>query len=210
MAESTAPAKPASPSRTELARQADAVFWQTLHGGRYDDTGKALEIQTAAYLENPGDATTAAHAGWLHIWRLAESSRLPQVPATITVDAVMARKYFEEAVRLQPGDARFQGFLGSATLAEASIHKDEKLTRRGYYILLDSVAAWPEFNLFTAGYSLSRLPADSRSALSDGAATRPAAQRFDGLGTCHRQRLGACQFRLHIAAAGGCPSACAS
>jgi hypothetical protein len=74
---------------------------------------------------------------------------------------VMARKYFEEAVRLQPGDARFQGFLGSATLAEASIHKDEKLTRRGYYILLDSVAAWPEFNLFTAGYSLLRLPADS-------------------------------------------------
>jgi hypothetical protein len=161
VAVSTAPAKPASPHRTDLAGKADTVFWQTLHGGRYDDIGKALEIQTAAYLENPGDATTAAHAGWLHIWRLAESSRLPQVPATITVDAVMARKYFEEAVRLQPDDARFQGFLGSATLAEGSIHKDEKLTRRGYYILLDSVSAWPEFNLFTAGYSMSRLPADS-------------------------------------------------
>lgn len=161
MAVATAPAKTASTNRTPLAGQADALFWQALHGGRYEDIGRALEVQTAAYLENPGDATTAAHAGWLHIWRLAESSRLPQVPATITNDAVMARKYFEEAVRLQPGEARFQGFLGSTLLAEGAIHKDEKLTRQGYYTLLDSVAAWPEFNLFTAGYSLSRLPADT-------------------------------------------------
>jgi hypothetical protein len=115
--------------------QADAVFWQTLHAGRYEDIGRALELKTAAYLENPGDALTAAHAGWLHIWRLAESGRLAQVPATITNDAVMARKYFEEAVRLQPSEARFQGFLGSALLAEGSIHRDEKLTRRGYYTL---------------------------------------------------------------------------
>lgn len=161
VAVATAPAKPASGTRTALARQADALFWQTLHGGRYEDIGRALELQTAAYLENPGDALTAAHAGWLHIWRLAESSRLAKVPATITADAVMARKYFEEAVRLDPGEARYRGFLGSARLAEAAIHQDEKLTRQGYYTLLDSVDAWPEFNLFTAGYSLSRLPADS-------------------------------------------------
>ena len=54
-------------------------------------------------------------------------AELAQVPATITDDAVLARKYFEEAVRLQPGEARFQGFLGSALLAEGAIHKDEKL-----------------------------------------------------------------------------------
>ena len=161
MAVSTAPAKPASTSRSALATQADAVFWQTLHGGRYQDIGRALEINTAAYLQDPGDALTAAHTGWLHIWRLAESSRLPQVPATITNDAVLARKYFEEAVRLQPGEARFLGFLGSSQQAEGSIHKDEKLIRQGYYTLMDSVDAWPEFNLFTAGYSMSRLPAES-------------------------------------------------
>jgi len=86
----TAPAKPSSATRTALALQADAVFWQTLHAGRYEDIGRALELKTAAYLENPGDALTAAHAGWLHIWRLAESGRLAQVPATITNDAVTA------------------------------------------------------------------------------------------------------------------------
>ncbi|GAP36779.1 hypothetical protein [Piscinibacter sakaiensis] len=161
VAVATAPPKAASATRSPLAAQADALFWQTLHGGRYEDIGRALELQTAAYLQDPGDALTAAHAGWLHIWRLAESSRLAQVPATITVDAVMARKYFEEAVRLQPGEARFQGFLGSALLAEGAIHRDEALTRRGHFTLMDSVAAWPEFNLFTVGYSVSRLPADS-------------------------------------------------
>jgi hypothetical protein len=28
-------------------------------------------------------------------------------------------------------------------------------------MLLDAIEAWPEFNLFTAGYVMSRLPADS-------------------------------------------------
>lgn len=161
IAVATAPPKTASTVRTALAAQADALFWQTLHGARYDDIGRALELQTAAYLENPSDALTAAHTGWLHFWRLAESSRLAQVPATITADAVMARRYFEEAVRLQPDEARFQGFLGASQLTEGSIHRDHKLTRQGYFTLKDSVAAWPEFNLFTAGYTMSRQPADS-------------------------------------------------
>lgn len=161
LAVATAPAKQASTTRSAQALQADAVFWQTLHGGRYEDIGRALELQTAAYLADPHDALTAAHTGWLHIWRLAERSRLAQVPATLTGDAVMARKYFEEAVRLQPGEARFLGFLGSSLLAEGAIHQDEKLTRQGYYTLKDSIAAWPEFNLFTAGYSMSGLPAGS-------------------------------------------------
>ncbi|MFM1987265.1 MAG: hypothetical protein RJA99_222 [Pseudomonadota bacterium] len=157
----TAPAKAPSATRTDLARQADALFWSTLHGGRYEDIGRALELQTAAYLQNPNDAVTAARAGWLHVWRLAESARLAQVPATITNDATMARRYFEEANRLDPGEARYLGFLGSMVTSEGTIHQDERMVRRGYYLLRDAVAAWPEFNLFTAGYTLSRLPADS-------------------------------------------------
>jgi hypothetical protein len=34
----------------------------------------------------------------------------------------------------------------------------EKLLRRGYFDMMDAKDAWPEFNLFTAGYMLSRLP----------------------------------------------------
>jgi hypothetical protein len=157
----TAPAKTPATERTELARRADALFWDTLYGGRYDAIDRALELQTAAYLENPRDAVTAARAGWLHVWRLAESARLPKVPATITNDATMARRYFEEANRLAPGEARYLGFLGSLTVSEGTIHGDEKAVRRGYYLLRDSIDAWPEFNLFTAGYTLSRLPADA-------------------------------------------------
>jgi hypothetical protein len=46
-------------------------------------------------------------------------------------------------------------------VAEGTLHQDEKLTRQGYFMLLDAIEAWPEFNLFTAGYVMSRLPADS-------------------------------------------------
>ena len=71
---------------------------------------------------------------------------------------MLSHKYFSEAVRLAPNDSRFLGFLGGMELAEGSVHGDEKLKRRGYFTLLDAKQAWPEFNLFTMGYSMSRLP----------------------------------------------------
>lgn len=157
----TAPAKTASATRSEAALRADTLFWQALHGGRYEAIGPALEAVTGAYLQDPNDAVTAAHVGWLHFWRLAESSRLAAVPATVTGDAVLARRYFQEAVALDPGEARYLGFLASAQLAEGSIHRDEKLTRQGYYTMLSAIDAWPEFNLFTAGYTMSRSPSGS-------------------------------------------------
>jgi len=161
IAVTTAPEKKPGAARGEASLKADALFWDTLHGAKYDQIPSALEAVTGAYLANPSDPVSAAHAGWLHIWRLAESARLETVPPTITDDAVLARKYFDEAVKLHPGEARYLGFLASATLAEGNIHKDEKLTRKGYYQMLDAVDAWPEFNLFTAGYTMSRQPADS-------------------------------------------------
>jgi hypothetical protein len=60
-----------------------------------------------------------------------------------------------------PSEARYLGFLAGNTLAEGNLHQDEKVTREGYFMLLDSIKAWPEFNLFTGGYVMSRLPADS-------------------------------------------------
>jgi cytochrome c553 len=157
----TAPSKVARTERGELALKADALFWQTLHSGDYGGITKALDATTAAYLKDPSDAVTAAHVGWLHIWKLAESARVEVQSPTITDHAVLARRYFQEAVALDPSDARYLGFLASAQLAEGSIHKDEKLTREGYYTLLASIDAWPEFNLFTGAYTMSSQPAHS-------------------------------------------------
>ena len=161
VAVSTAPQKEASTKRTDAALKADARFWEVFHGGKYDQIGAVLNEETAAYLENPGDAITAPHVGWLHIWRLAERARLDPVPATITDDATVSRVYFQEAVRLDSSDARYLGFLAAATLAEATIHQDEKETRQGYFQMLDAIDAWPEFNLFTGGYVMSQQPFDS-------------------------------------------------
>jgi len=155
----TAPEKTASAKRTPAAVDADKLFWDTLHGGAYDRIPAALTALKGAYLADPGDAITASHVGWMHIWRLGERVRHAPVRPEITDDAVLARKYFEEAVRLDPKEARYLGFYASLLMAEGTIHKDEKMVRRGYYTMKDAVAAWPEFNLFTAGYTASTQPA---------------------------------------------------
>jgi hypothetical protein len=161
IAVSLVPAKKATTTRSDAAVKADELFWHTFHTGGYNDIPRVLDVLTAAYLETPSDAVTAAHIAWLHNWRVAERARLSTVPATITDHTSLARRYFDEAVKLNPSDARILGFLAAHLVAEGTLHKDERLVRRGYYMLLDAIDAWPEFNLFTAGFVLSRLPADS-------------------------------------------------
>lgn len=156
-----APPKKATSLRSHAALQADELFWRTFHSGAYEEIPQVLEVLTAAYLETPTDAVTAAHIAWFHNWRMAERARLSEIPATITDHMILARRYFEEAVNLDSSDPRTQGFLAGHTIAEGTLQKDERLVRRGYSMLLDAIDAWPEFNLFTAGYVMSRLPADS-------------------------------------------------
>jgi tetratricopeptide (TPR) repeat protein len=156
-----APRKQALASRSETATKADGLFWNTFHNGEYDKIQIALEALTAAYLHTPNDAKTAAHIAWLHNWRIAERARLPSPTATITDDTIVARRYFQEALNLDPSDARVLGFLAGHILAEGSLNKDERLTREGYFMMLRAIKSWPEFNLFTGGYVMSPLPADS-------------------------------------------------
>ena len=162
LAEWTAPAKRASAARTPLAARADELFWRVLHTGAYERIPEALGALKAAYVADPHDAVTAAHIGFLHIWRLSERTRLPGGGgAEITDHAALGRKYFEEAVRLDPGDARYLGFYAGLLMSEGSIHKDDKLMRRGFFTMQDAVTAWPEFNLFTAGFVAGLQPHDS-------------------------------------------------
>ena len=156
-----APRKRAATVRAAAALTADSLFWRTFHSGDYDGIPRAAEALTAAYVATPTDAVTAAHLAWLHNWRVAERARRDSVPATITDDILLARRYFAEAVALDPSDPRTRGFLAGHLLAEGNLHHDERLTRRGYFAMLDAIDAWPEFNLFTAGYVMSRLPSDS-------------------------------------------------
>lgn len=159
IAVAVAPDKVAVPDETVEFRDAESAFWSALHGGHYEGIGPTLELYQRAYLKNPNAPMTAARIGWLHTWRLAERSRLASPPATITDDIVLARKYFGEAVHLAPKESRFLGFYASLTMAEGAVHKDEAITRKGYFMMNDAVDAWPEFNLFTAGISVANLPA---------------------------------------------------
>ncbi|HWU75479.1 MAG TPA: hypothetical protein VN043_03160 [Rhodanobacter sp.] len=153
---------PVAPSpRNPAAMQADALFWQTLHNGDYARIQPALEAETGAHLRDPGDSTTTAHVGFLHIWRLSERARQGAVAPTVTDDAVLARNYFQRAVNQAPGDARYQGFLASAMLAEAGIQHDPVLQRQAERTMQEAIKAWPAFNLFTAGYVMSSLDAAS-------------------------------------------------
>lgn len=158
---SMAQAEGAVSTRQPAAQQADQLFWQTFHSGDYAHIQASLEAATGAYLRDPDDAVTAAHVGWLHMWRVAESSRLEHRPASITDDIVLARKYFQKAVALAPDDPRYRGFLASAMLAEAQIDQDATLRKQGGQTMQQAVADWPAFNLFTSGYVMSRLPSSS-------------------------------------------------
>lgn len=155
------PKKQAAKSRSEAAIKADDLFWMTFHNGEYEKIQRALNALTAAYLQTPGDAKTAAHIGFLHNWRVAERNRLESVPATITDDIILSRRYFQEAVRLDPSDARYLGFLADSILLEGNFHKDDHLTHEGYLMLRVAIKAWPEFNLFSGGFVMSRLPSDT-------------------------------------------------
>ena len=91
---------------------------------------------------------------------MAERARLSTIPATITNHTILARRYFESAVDLNPLDPRTQRFLAGHTIDEGTLHKDERSSGAG--ILCCSMPSrMAEFNLFTAGYVMCRLPADS-------------------------------------------------
>lgn len=154
-----APAKTAQAATDADVRAARAFFWQTFENGRYDESPQAISRLTAAYIQNPRDPETTLLLGLAHLWRLGERARLTQRDPRITEHAVLAEKYLKEAQRLAPDDARIPGWLGSVQLALGKIDQNEKLVRTGYYTLRDGVRDFPEFNAFTLGYALSRLPA---------------------------------------------------
>jgi hypothetical protein len=153
-----APKKTAKLSATELSKKAHAYFLDSLSAGSYENLPEAMRLLTAAYLQNPRDGSIAFHLGMAHLWKVAERSREPVRDPTITDHLILADKYLSEAHRLDPSDARIPGFEGSVKMALGSLHQDEALKRRGYFILKDGMKAYPEFNFFTMSFVLSNAP----------------------------------------------------
>jgi hypothetical protein len=133
-----------------------AAFREALTAGAYDRLPALRTQLTAAYLENPRHPVVALYLGMAHLWTMSESTRMNPSPPTVTDHAVLANKYLSEAARLAPADLRIAGFVASTELALGAIHQDEKLTRKGYFAMLDAAKAKPDFNGFTASYVLSR------------------------------------------------------
>ena len=75
-----------------------------------------------------------------HLWKVSERSRSPERDPTITDHLILADKYLSEAHRLDPSDARIPGFEGSVKMALGSIHQDEALKRRGYFMTLTATS----------------------------------------------------------------------
>jgi len=155
------PKKQAVASNSPLAKQAEQQFWDTLHQGNYNDISQTEKLLTAAYIENPNDPSLAAHLGFTHIWKIAERQREKKLDPRIVNQIILAKKYFADAVQLAPNDARYLGFYGDSLLIEGKIFNDERQQTKGYFVLLDAIKKWPQFNYFTAGYSMSILPAGS-------------------------------------------------
>jgi hypothetical protein len=157
---SAAPTKKASPTQSAFSKEANDAFWAALHGGAYEEIPQVKELLQRAYLEDPFDAVTTAHLGFLHLWRVAERERADELKPSLTDDMLLSERYFKEAVEMT-GDPRYLGFLAGAELANGTIHKDERVLRTGYFRMNEAVAAFPQFNLFSRGYGRSMFPHDS-------------------------------------------------
>lgn len=137
-------------------------MWTALSQGDYAAIDRVLTALHGAYLQDPADATTAAHIGLVQMWRVSESARNGKPDPSVLASMASARRFLEESVALDPSDARRQGFRASARLAESAMHRDAALQRLGTADLQDAVRAWPQFNLFTLARNLGGAPAGSK------------------------------------------------
>jgi len=148
-------APPARAPRVPLAVRADTLFWRTLHAGAYDQIPRAMTLLKAAYLQNPQDPQTTAHVAFLHAWTAAERARLAEIPPSMTDNLILARTYFARAAALDPTDARVHGFRAVFDMSDAVVQRDSVAFAAGLDRGRAAIVAWPEFNWFTVGYSLS-------------------------------------------------------
>lgn len=150
-------------AQTPLSTAANAYFWDMFHQGRYDSIDAVINQLNVALADNAADLITIAHLGFAHTWALAERQRLSSPDPSITEHIFLARRYFEEASKMNPHDPRLLGFLADMTLAEGSVLADKRIATNGYFMGLKSIKMWPQFNKFTIGYVFSNLDTSDKN-----------------------------------------------
>lgn len=150
-----APKKKGILSNKKEFLEADKYFWDNFHAGNVDSIPQMLEKLTAVYLKNNRDYRIAAHIGFVHTWAINTSRSSPRV----TDHATLAVKYFKEAFDMHPEkEWRYYGFYVAMYMSENAIHGNMQKMTDGYLQMKKAVRKYPEFNLFTAAYTLSSSP----------------------------------------------------
>lgn len=148
--------KIAHASNSQLAIHAKHFFWHTLHRNQKQDLNTAENLLIRAYLQNTSDPILAAYIGFIHIWKLTERDYSKPDPLVVN-EIHLAQDYFTKAHELDTKNPIYQGFLGDTYLVEGQVFQDKRAEVKGYFLLKDAIAKWPEFNYFTAGYPMSTL-----------------------------------------------------
>jgi hypothetical protein len=159
IAVATAPTRePQTPNESTLV--AESTLLAALEAGDYERLPEVLESLTRGALERPRDGRVHLALGLAHLWALSEKDRSMRPSPRLTEHAVLSRHYLDSAYALLPKDARIHAWSAGTQLAVATLLEDQAARRKGYFEMQDSVAEFPEFNLFSKSYVLSRLPAD--------------------------------------------------
>ena len=150
--------EPEAPS--DATERGERLFAEALLEGSYERLPEILEELTRLSVEHPRDGRLHLLLGMAHLWRVSEKERDPAPSPRLTEHVVLSRHYLGSARALLPEDPRVHGWNAGAMLATATLLDDARARREGYFEMQDAMSDFPEFNLFSASFVFSRLPAD--------------------------------------------------
>lgn len=150
-----------APSEAGLPAMYEAVqaIRDAFRDNAYDSYAALAKGIDAASKAHPDDPNIARYSAVLRLWRLTESTRDPKFGLLDAAPVLLeAQARFETARRLAPGDGRLNGWSAALTLRSGQALGLSTQIDAGKRELEASIAAYPAFNLFVQGASLSALP----------------------------------------------------
>ncbi len=134
------------------------IFWEAFYAGEYERLPEIIERLSGAYFEDPNNAETALLLAHSHFWKAGESARLTNPPPNIFDNFIIAKRYFDKAILLNPGDYRVHGWSGGTEFTLGMLHRVPDWMEKGYQEMVASIDMYPEFNYFSAGFPTAALP----------------------------------------------------